>query len=128
MRAPSWSRSKTAPRAMSSFTRVGPSSTSTRTASTSHSSTPAASVSARCRSAKRDLRGFGVDAGGLATADRDRPIAVVDVDDDRGVVLELGPVVLAVGDDDDLVARVHEPGSGAVQADLARSRLAQDGV
>ena len=42
--------SKTAPRAMSSWTRAGPSSTSTRTASASHRPTPAASVSARWRS------------------------------------------------------------------------------
>ena len=47
---PAGSRSKAAPRAMSSWTRDGPSSTSTRTASTSHSPAPAASVSARWRS------------------------------------------------------------------------------
>ena len=41
-----------APRAMSSWTRDGPSSTSTRTASTSHSPAPAASVSARWRSVR----------------------------------------------------------------------------
>ncbi len=44
------SRSKMAPRAISSLTRAGPSSTRTRTASSSHSPAPAARVSARCRS------------------------------------------------------------------------------
>jgi hypothetical protein len=44
------SRSNSTPRAISSWTRPGPSSTSIRTASSSHSPAPAASVSARCRS------------------------------------------------------------------------------
>ena len=47
---PSRSRSNMAPMAMSSLTRLGPSSTSARTASTSHRSAPAPSVSARWRS------------------------------------------------------------------------------
>ena len=49
-RAPPGWRSKTAPMAMSSWTRAGPSSTRTRTASASHRPAPAARVSARCRS------------------------------------------------------------------------------
>ncbi len=49
-RAPPGCRSKTAPMAISSLTRAGPSSTSTRTASVSHSPAPAARVSARWRS------------------------------------------------------------------------------
>ena len=44
------SRSNSAPRAISSSTRRGPSSTRTRTASASQSPAPAARVSARCRS------------------------------------------------------------------------------
>ena len=48
--APPGCRSNTAPMAISSWTRAGPSSTSTRTASVSHSPAPAASVSARWRS------------------------------------------------------------------------------
>ena len=49
-RAPPGWRSKTAPMAISSLTRAGPSSTSTRTASVSHRPAPAARVSARWRS------------------------------------------------------------------------------
>ncbi len=49
-RAPPGCRSKTAPMAISSLTRAGPSSTRTRTASVSHRPAPAARVSARCRS------------------------------------------------------------------------------
>ena len=49
-RAPPGCRSNSAPRAISSLTRPGPSSTRTRTASVSHNPAPAANVSARCRS------------------------------------------------------------------------------
>ena len=48
--SPLLSRSNSAPRAISSCTRPGPSSTRTRTASSSHRPAPAARVSARCRS------------------------------------------------------------------------------
>ena len=50
----------------------------------------------------------------------------VDVHDERLRSLELGVLVVGVGDDDDLVAGMHEPGGGAVEADLARA--ARDGV
>src|SRR5205807_8178466 len=41
---------------------------------------------------------------------------------------QLGVLVVGVGDDDDLVAGVHEPGSGTVETAVARAGRAGDGV
>src|SRR4030095_9286006 len=46
-------------------------------------------------------------------------VARVDVHDLRAVRLELGLVVLRIGDHDDAVTRVHEPGGSAVEDDVA---------
>ena len=53
-KAPSASRSKRAPHAMSSPTRAGPSATMVRTASTSHNPAPTDNVSATCNSVESD--------------------------------------------------------------------------
>jgi hypothetical protein len=50
------------------------------------------------------------------------------VDHARLVRLEVLARVLRVRDDDDRVALVDEPGGGAVDLDLARAALADDGV
>src|SRR5581483_855284 len=55
-----------------------------------------------------------------------RSIAVVDVHHDGRVALQLGLLVVGVGDDDYLVARLHETGGGAVEAHLAGAAL--DGI
>src|SRR5581483_4425575 len=55
-----------------------------------------------------------------------RPVPVVDVDDDRGEPLQLGVLVVGVGDDDHSVAGVNQAGGGAVEGDPPRA--ADDGV
>src|SRR5437763_4871156 len=173
-----------APKAMSSFTRPGPSSTSTRTASTSHSPAPAFNVSARWRSVEsgssdntaatppcaqrvadctssalvstpsripgsvaartaaerpatplprtrrsRFRAGSGLAGDGVTRAsqveDVEGAVLVVDMHDDGLEAVELGVLVIGVGDDDDLVARVHEPRRSTVQLHLAG--LTEDG-
>src|SRR4051812_15041912 len=52
----------------------------------------------------------------------------LDMDHARLVVLHLRAVVGRVGDDDDRVAAVDEPGRGAVDLHVARAALAGDGV
>src|SRR3954451_13620664 len=61
--------------------------------------------------------------------DVDDPVAVaLDVHDPGLVGLHLRAVVLAVGDDDDRVAAVHEPGRGAVDLHVAGAPDPGDGV
>ena len=63
-------------------------------------------------------------SGGLI----DHDVGGVDVDDARLVGGELGLVVVGVADDDHPVARRHQPGGGAVEAEVARASLAGDHV
>src|SRR5438132_908949 len=47
------------------------------------------------------------------------PIPLVDVDDLGLEAFELGVLVVGIGDDDDLVARMYQTGGRAVEADVA---------
>src|SRR5438270_1625139 len=60
--------------------------------------------------------------------DGDDLVVLVYVHDPRGVVLQVVGVVDPVGDDDDRVAPVDEPGGGAVDLHLTRAGLPGDRV
>ena len=57
-----------------------------------------------------------------------RLVCASHVNDARLVALQLGLVVLAVGDHDDRVAPMHQAGGGAVDLDLSRAPHAGDRV